>query len=155
MIDLAHIHNFLGSETPNRWVECALQNQNLLLIDHANCEKKAASTAMNLMYRYIDRKDLLKKMSQLAREELLHFEQVVNIMDERSISYDYVGPSRYAGELRKLVRTYEPWRLVDTLIVGAFVEARSCERFAKVAPLLDESLCNVLPIFIAFRKSPL
>ena len=58
-----------------------------MLIDHANCEKKAAATAMNLMYRYVDKTELLKKMSQLAREELLHFEQVVTLMQEKGIAY--------------------------------------------------------------------
>ena len=139
MVDLSPLIDFLGCETPDEWIHVAIHHQPLLLVDHANCEKKAASTAMNLMYRYIDCSELLKKMSQLAREELLHFEQVVNIMQEREIDYVYVGPSRYAGELRKLVRTYEPWRLVDTLIVGAFVEARSCERFARLAPFLEDA----------------
>ncbi len=73
---LEEIYQFLPCSTPALWVEQALENLDILLIDHAQCEKKAASTAMNLMYRYVDKPDLLKKMSQLAREELLHFEQV-------------------------------------------------------------------------------
>lgn len=123
-----------------RWIETALINQDLLLIDHANCEKKAAATAMNLMYRYVDRPDLLQKMSQLAREELLHFEQVVKIMQDKGVNYKHLSASRYASSLREHIRSHEPARLIDTLIVGAFVEARSCERFAKLAPKLDEVL---------------
>ncbi|WP_372740545.1 tRNA isopentenyl-2-thiomethyl-A-37 hydroxylase MiaE, partial [Neptunomonas sp.] len=73
---LNEIHDFLACETPSQWVEHALENQDILLIDHAHCEKKAASTAMTLMFRYVDRTDLLNKMSRLAREELIHFEQV-------------------------------------------------------------------------------
>ncbi len=134
------IDEFLLCETPDAWVKSALQHQELMLIDHANCEKKAAGTALNLMYRYVDNFELLNKMSRLAREELRHFEQVIAIMEARGISYQQITPSRYAAELRKPVRTFEPARLVDTLVVGAIIEARSCERFAKLAPHLDEEL---------------
>jgi tRNA-(ms[2]io[6]A)-hydroxylase len=138
MTDLSAIHNFLLCPTPDAWVQCALNNETILLTDHANCEKKAAATAMNLMYRYVDKGELLKKMSQLAREELLHFEQVVTLMEEKEIPYQHLSPSRYASVLRSHIRTHEPAKLIDTLIVGAFVEARSCERFAAIAPHLDE-----------------
>jgi tRNA-(ms[2]io[6]A)-hydroxylase len=135
------IYEFLHCETPDAWVERALKEPEILLIDHANCEKKAASTAMNLMYRYVDDFELLHKMSRLAREELRHFEQVIAIMEERGVAYNpNINASRYAAELRKPVRTYEPAKLVDVLIVGAIIEARSCERFAKIAPFLDEEL---------------
>jgi len=137
---MKEIQEFLLCETPDAWVERALQEPELMLVDHANCEKKAASTALNLMYRYVDDFELLNKMSRLAREELRHFEQVIGIMEERNISYPQINASRYAAELRKPVRTYEPARLIDTLIVGAIIEARSCERFAKLAPHLDDEL---------------
>ncbi|GMG88708.1 tRNA-(ms[2]io[6]A)-hydroxylase [Biformimicrobium ophioploci] len=140
MTDLSAIHAFLLCETPDSWIESALQHPEMLLVDHANCEKKAAGTALNLMFRYVDNFELLNKMSRLAREELRHFEQVIAIMERRGISYPHVGASRYAAELRKLVRSSEPARLVDTLICGAIIEARSCERFAKLAPHLDEEL---------------
>ncbi|MCA0973831.1 tRNA-(ms[2]io[6]A)-hydroxylase [Halomonas denitrificans] len=133
---------FLPCETPASWVQRALDNETLLLIDHAQCEKKAASTAMSLMYRYVDHTDLLTKMSQLAREELLHFEQVVKIMKTRGIEYRHLSASRYAEGLRELVRKDEPDRLVDILIVGALIEARSCERFARLIPHLDEELAK-------------
>jgi tRNA-(ms[2]io[6]A)-hydroxylase len=139
---LNEINNFLGCETPNAWIDFAVKHQDILLIDHAHCEKKAASTAMNLMYRYVDRSDLLKKMSRLAREELIHFEQVLELMEARGVEYCHMTPARYAGELRQHIRTHEPARLVDTLIIGAFIEARSCERFAKLAPHLDEVLAK-------------
>ncbi|KJZ05516.1 MULTISPECIES: tRNA-(ms[2]io[6]A)-hydroxylase [Halomonas] len=134
--------DFLPCATPNAWVEWALDNETLLLIDHAQCEKKAASTAMSLMYRYVDHVDLLTKMSQLAREELLHFEQVVKIMRARGIEYRHLSASRYAEGLRELVRRDEPERLVDVLIVGALIEARSCERFARLIPHLDDELAK-------------
>jgi tRNA-(ms[2]io[6]A)-hydroxylase len=134
------ILEFLLCETPDSWVEAAVAQPKLLLIDHANCEKKAASTALNLMYRYVDDYVLLNKMSRLAREELRHFEQVIAIMKRRGIVYEQLTASRYAADLRKAVRGSEPGKLIDTLIVGAIIEARSCERFAKLAPHVDEEL---------------
>jgi tRNA-(ms[2]io[6]A)-hydroxylase len=139
-VDLSAIQSFLLCPTPRAWVKWALQNPDILLIDHANCEKKAASTALNLMYRYIDHYKLLTKLSRLAREELRHFEQVIAIMRAREIDYRHVSASRYAGTLREQVRKQEPARLVDTLLVGAIIEARSCERFAALAPELDPEL---------------
>lgn len=134
------IYDFLLCETPDSWIEAAVRQPKLLLIDHANCEKKAASTALNLMYRYVDNYELLNKMSRLAREELRHFEQVIAIMKRRGIAYEQITASRYAAELRKGTRTSEPGKLIDTLIVGAIIEARSCERFARLAPHLDDEL---------------
>lgn len=136
------IHAFLPCRTPQRWIENALANQDLMLIDHAHCEKKAASTALSLMYRYVDNTDLLNKMSRLAREELRHFEQVLAIMKKRGVTYDHLTPARYAAGLRKEVRAEDPGRLVDTLVVGAIIEARSCERFAALAPHLDDKLAD-------------
>ncbi|MDX1458393.1 MAG: tRNA-(ms[2]io[6]A)-hydroxylase [Marinobacter sp.] len=136
------IHDFLPCRTPERWIENALGNQDLMLIDHAHCEKKAASTALSLMYRYVDNTELLNKMSRLAREELRHFEQVLAIMKKRGVTYDHLTPARYAAGLRQEVRSEDPGRLVDVLIVGAIIEARSCERFAALAPYLDDKLAE-------------
>jgi len=138
--DIAPIRAFLLCPTPRAWVDWALEHPDILLIDHANCEKKAASTALNLMYRYVDHHRLLTRLSKLAREELRHFEQVIAIMQARGVSYPQLSAARYAGELRKPVRSHEPARLVDTLLVGAIIEARSCERFAMLAPELDAEL---------------
>ena len=139
---LQEIHDFLPCRTPQTWIDSALANQGLLLIDHAHCEKKAASTALSLMYRYVDNTELLNKMSRLAREELRHFEQVLAIMKKRGVTYAHLSPARYAAGLREAVRTEDPGRLVDVLIVGAMIEARSCERFAALAPSLDEKLAE-------------
>ncbi|MBV0932106.1 tRNA-(ms[2]io[6]A)-hydroxylase [Marinobacterium weihaiense] len=141
---LDEIKAFLGSETPQEWLDLAARPEamHILLTDHAHCEKKAASTAMTLMFRYVDRPDLLNKMSRLAREELIHFEQVLGLMEARGLAYGHMSPARYAGGLRKDVRTSEPGRLVDVLIIGALIEARSCERFAALAPSLDDELAK-------------
>lgn len=140
MSALADIQTFLPCATPDRWIENALENQSLMLIDHANCEKKAASTALSLINRYTDNFELLNKMSRLAREEMRHFEQVIALMKRRKISYEHVSASRYAAGLRDLARKEDPSKLVDILIIGAFIEARSFERFALLAPHLDAEL---------------
>ena len=93
---VAPLREFLGCATPAAWIDWALDNPALLLIDHANCEKKAASTALNLIFRYTDFPELLHKLSRLAREELRHFEQVLKIMQQRGISYETIGAARYA-----------------------------------------------------------
>ena len=139
-IDISPITEFLYCLTPPAWVDWALANQELLLVDHANCEKKAASTALNLMYRYVGHHQLLMRLSRLAREELRHFEQVIALMKARDIAYPQLTAARYAGELHRLVRTHEPARLIDTLLLGAIIEARSCERFAALIPVLDDEL---------------
>lgn len=136
------LNDFLACETPDVWLAWALANPQTLLIDHAQCEKKAASTAMNLLYRHVDQPLLLAKMSQLAREELLHFEQVVGLMERRGVAYTHLSASRYAEGLRQHLRPNEPQRLIDILIIGALIEARSCERFARLIPYLDEELAR-------------
>ena len=136
----APIAGFLHCETPESWVSTAVRSLPELLNDHANCELKAASTALSFIYRYPERTALCDRMSRLAREELRHFEQVRRIMDDLSISYRKLSASRYASRLRECIREQEPDRLLDTLLVGALIEARSCERFAAVAPRLPNKL---------------
>ncbi|OTG81573.1 tRNA-(ms[2]io[6]A)-hydroxylase [Acinetobacter sp. ANC 4648] len=131
---------FLGCETPKAWLDEAINNLPLLMQDHANCEKKAAGTAMNLMFRYSFFTDLQVKLAQLVREEMLHYEQVLELMAKRGQEWKAVSAGRYAGVLRKEIRTYEPEALIDILVIGAFVEARSCERFYALAPLVDDEL---------------
>lgn len=139
-MNLPEIHDFLACPTPAAWVQAALVDQETLLIDHKNNEFKAASTAMALMAKYSQELDLVNFMSRLAREELVHHEQVLRIMKKRRIDLRPVSAARYASGLRKLVRNHEPQKLVDTLVVGAFIEARSCERFEALVPYLDEEL---------------
>lgn len=134
------IAGFLGCATPTVWLEEAVDRIPELLVDHAQCEKKAASSALRLMFRYPEDEELAKVMSKLAREELRHFEQVLKIMQEKGISDRKQSAARYAAELNSHIAKSEPAHLVDSLIVGAFIEARSCERFARLVPLLDDPL---------------
>ena len=149
-VDLTPVYEFLPCRTPEAWLSAAVESLPLLMIDHANCEKKAAATAMSLMHRYTDNTALLSKMSRLAREELRHFEQVLKLMTKRGIAYESVTASRYAQGLREKVRKKDPHKLVDTLIVGALIEARSCERFAALSPHVDAELSD---FYVSLLKS--
>jgi tRNA-(ms[2]io[6]A)-hydroxylase len=131
---------FLQVRTPAAWINEATRRIPELLVDHANCELKAASTALGIIYRYPERPTLVNRMSRLAREELRHFEQVRHIMDEMQIPFVRLSASRYAGKLRDSVGKGEPERRIDLLITGALIEARSCERFAALAPTLPMQL---------------
>jgi tRNA-(ms[2]io[6]A)-hydroxylase len=192
---LVPIYEFLGCETPNRWIEQAKKPSQLtaLLIDHCNCELKAAQTAILMVRKYaIDKSsshllkawakpyedfvyqqdrnahaflardnkkndmtnelvakeklansaDVMSKMVRLIKEEFHHFEQVLQIMTERGIDYSNIRAGGYAKQLIIHVRTHEPLTIIDKLIIGAFIEARSCERFAKIAPHLDDELAK-------------
>jgi tRNA-(ms[2]io[6]A)-hydroxylase len=135
-------HPLLQVPTPAGWIAQACASPNVLLIDHANCEKKAASTALSLMFAYAEDLELADKMSRLAREELRHYEQVAKLIRVLDVVPQRLAPGRYAERMRRLVAKAEPHREVDLMICGAFIEARSCERFAVLgaaigAPLAD------------------
>jgi tRNA-(ms[2]io[6]A)-hydroxylase len=130
----------LLAATPQAWVDLALQRWQDLLIDHANCEKKAASTALSLMFAYPDDRRLAQRLARLAREELRHFEQVDRLLQQLDVAPRRMAAGRYAGELRRAVANHEPQRKVDLMLTGALIEARSCERFECLAPLLPAPL---------------
>ncbi|MCP5327864.1 MAG: tRNA isopentenyl-2-thiomethyl-A-37 hydroxylase MiaE [Steroidobacteraceae bacterium] len=115
--------------TPASWVHAACERWPLLLADHANCEKKAASTAIALMFAYTDDRRLAMRLSRLAREELRHFEQVDRLMAQLEVPPQRLPAGRYAAGLRAALRSSEPARKLDQLLCGALIEARSCERF--------------------------
>lgn len=140
--EITHLQAFLACPTPPSWCEAAIKQLDTLLIDHAHCEKKAASSALSLLYRYPQHSALLKHLSSLAREELLHFEKVLQILEARGIDYQHLSPSGYAAYLHKAISRQEPQRLIDQLIVAAIIEARSCERFAALLPYLDPELAR-------------
>lgn len=138
--DLQRLHEFLQIKTPESWLNYAANHLPLLLIDHAHCERKAAATAINLMSKYPEREELIAFMSPLAREELLHFEKVIHLMQQRGISFGPLPPSDYATTLHKKVTNRDgKERLRDQLIIGAIIEARSCERFNAIIPYLEDS----------------
>lgn len=136
------INEFLACPTPDEWLRHAIGQQELLLIDHAHCEHKAAASAMALIRQHPEDEILIQRMSRLVREEMRHFEQVTKIASRRGIPFRSLAAGRYARLLRAEVRQSGSERLVDTLIVGAIIEARSCERFACIAPFLDPELAD-------------
>ncbi len=138
--DLDALLAFLPCATQQAWIEEAMKQEEILLLNHCYLEQCAARNALQLMFRCPDKPDLLIKMSKLAREELRHFEKVHELLSRRGYTYRILKPSRYAGLLNAEIRKREPGQLVDTLIVGAYIEARSCERFASLAPHVDEEL---------------
>lgn len=136
----AFAHPLLRVPTPAGWVARACASSEVLLIDHANCEKKAASTALALMFAYAEDLELTDKMSRLAREELRHYEQVAKLLKALQVVPQRLAPGRYAARLRRLVAKAEPRREVDLMVCGAFIEARSCERFAALSPVIGGAL---------------
>ena len=134
------VESILLAATPIAWVDAAVARWRELLVDHANCEKKAASTAVALIFAYPEDTELVLALSRLAREELRHFEQVQGVMTELGAPFIRQKPGRYAAGLRRELRTSEPGRKLDLLLSGALIEARSCERFELLAGRLPEPL---------------
>lgn len=128
----------LAAPTSPAWLARALAHLDEVLVDHAHCEKKAASTAVSLLFRYPERHALLPVLSALAREELAHFEQMLVLLARRGTPYGRLTPSPYATELLAAVRGDEPERLLDTLLCLALIEARSCERMKLLAEAVDD-----------------
>jgi tRNA-(ms[2]io[6]A)-hydroxylase len=123
----------LASTTAGSWLDRALADFDAILLDHAHCERKAAGTALKLLFQYPDRPFLQAPVAELAREELAHFKLVLARLETRGVAFGRQRPSAYAGRLKALVRDGEPHRLVDLLLISALIEARSCERFQLLA----------------------
>lgn len=132
--------DILLAATPAAWLTAAAARWRELLVDHANCEKKAASTALALMFAYPEDRELTLALSRLAREELRHFEQVLALMSALGVGFVRQQPGRYAQELRSTLHTAEPARKLDLLLMGALIEARSAERFRLLVPYLPRPL---------------
>ncbi len=142
--------DILQAATPRGWLECARERWRELLLDHANCEKKAASTALALMFTYPEDGQLAGELSRLAREELRHFEQVQALMRELEVPFARQRPGRYAAGLRAVLASGDPARKLDLLLTAALIEARSCERFALLAPELPAPLG---PFYASLERS--
>jgi len=134
----------LAAPTDPAWAARALADLDEILVDHAHCEKKAASSALRLLFRYPERTALLAPLSQLAREELMHFEEVLRHLDRRGIAFRHQVPSGYADGLLQAVRRDEPSRLLDLLLVHGLIEARSCERLGLLADAVEDPLLGAL-----------
>ena len=129
----------LASSTPVTWVDQASLHIEEVLVDHAHCEKKAASTAISLLFRYPHHLELQVPLARLAREELAHFETVLGHIKRLGMRFQGQKPSPYAGALLAAVRPTEPEKLIDTLLCLALIEARSCERMKLLAAHLADA----------------
>ncbi len=133
-----HLLNFLQQKTPDTWCIQASSSLKTLLIDHAHCERKAAASAIHLISKNPHHLRLIRLLSPIAREELLHFEKVLKILDNKKIKLQALSPARYGKHLNELrVKDDNQARLCDDLIIGAIIEARSCERFFALLPYLE------------------
>ena len=128
----------LASVSDPGWATRAAADIDAVLIDHAHLEKKAASTAMTLIFKYPEHVALLLPLSRLAREELEHFELVLQHLAKRGVIFQRQFPAPYAGQLRQAMRPNDPGRLLDQFLVCSVIEARSCERMRLLADHLDE-----------------
>jgi len=128
----------LHSTSPQRWLKQVAENLAEVLIDHAHCEKKAAGTAMNLLFAYVDNEELCREMTTIVNEELEHFHMVIDILKQRGIEFRRLKPSQYGRRLNDLVRKQEPQRAIDRLLVAGLIEARSCERFGLLRENLED-----------------
>lgn len=118
----------LQSPTSKDWLEQALSNLDILLLDHSHCERKAAGVALNLMFRYPSSEKLVRSLTAIAQEELAHFEQVNQWLERRSIPLQALAAPPYGAQLKAQMRRDEPERMLDALLVSALIEARSHER---------------------------
>lgn len=117
------------------WVRAACADLPTLLVDHAHCEKKAASTAIRFVFRYPDWPELVHAMSRLAREELVHFERVLKELELRGVAFRALQSANYA---QKLFEACRPQSKVDEMLACALIEARSHERFERLAAAVDD-----------------
>jgi len=138
-VSRAH-EDILSAPTPAAWVDAAVERWPELLLDHAACEKKAASTALALMFSYPEDRPLSAALARLAREELRHFERVQALLHSLGVPCERRKPGRYAAGLRAALRTTDPGRKLDLLLAAALIEARSAERFRLLAPRLPGEL---------------
>lgn len=127
-MSVATTMKILDRPTSDRWIQQALENLDTILLDHSHCEKKAASIAINMMFRYPAHRQLVKQLTAIAKEELEHYEQVNQWLDRRGIPLAPLNAPPYGGKLKAQIRHREPDRLLDSLLVSALIEARSHER---------------------------
>ena len=128
----------LKAPTDASWLAQVDEHMEEVLIDHAHCEKKAAGTAMNLIFHYVENLELCREMTEIVNEELEHFHMVIELLAKRGIRFRRLKPSQYGNRLHELVRKSEPERAVDRLLVAGLIEARSCERFQALADHVDD-----------------
>ena len=127
----------LKYKTPFSWTEAVMADFNTFLQDHAAAEKKASGMALSMLSHYPDKRRLVRAMTDLALEEMIHFKQVVKLLLERDVTLGKDTKDTYVKQLRLLFRQGKDVFLLDRLLVGAVIEARGYERFSLVAEALE------------------
>jgi len=125
--------NALKQPTQEVWVEQAIANLDIILLDHSHCERKAAGVAINFMFRYPSNTKMVRELTAIAREELEHFDLVNQWLERRHIPLAPLPPPPYGAGLKAQVRPQEPERFLDSLLVTGLIEARSHERLGLLA----------------------
>jgi len=125
--------NVLQQPTRWEWVEQAINNLDVVLLDHSHCERKAAGVALNLMFRYPSNSKMVRMLTAIAVEELQHFELVNQWLEKRGIPLSPLAPPPYGATLNKQIRKDEPLRFLDSMLVCGLIEARSHERLGLLA----------------------
>lgn len=132
---MLHLHQ----STDKGWFDRIAPHLNTVLLDHTHLEKRAASAAMNMMFRYTKHTELARALAEVVHEEMEHFTQMLDILEDRGVTYDKMEPADYAGILMKATTKQDPDALLDKLLVSSLIEARSCERFGILADRIDDS----------------
>ncbi len=138
----------LAQDTDPGWFGRIRDSLDTILVDHCHLEKRAASNALNLIFRYTGREGIPRELSEVVREEMEHFTQVLDILDARGIEFTRLPPSPYATALQAELRKNEPGAFLDKLLMAGFIEARSCERFK----ILSQGLAEDEPELAAFYR---
>lgn len=125
--------------TDPRWVDIAQKNINEILTDHAYCEQKAASAAISFIVQYPEYPELVDAMSDLAREEIEHFQMVHDQIKKRGLKLGYERKDDYVKKLRQFFKGGDRvHQLTDNLLLAAMIEARSCERFRVLSEGIED-----------------
>lgn len=123
----------LGLELPTdpRWINIAEKNIEDILVDHAYCEQKAASSCISLIISYPEKKNLVEALTPVVAEEWSHFERVLEQLKKRGYQLGFQRKDEYVEQLQKIVKKggNRNQQLVEKLLMNALIEARSCERF--------------------------
>ena len=135
---IPEVLEFLAIPTPQAWLEAACSQLDVLLLDHLHCEYKAAAFGMKMLKSYASWQAFSHKLTQLIREEVLHFEQVQTILHKRHIKYAPLPAGRYAKCLHQASKDFGATKQLDAFIIAALIEARSCERFYALAEVLED-----------------
>jgi tRNA-(ms[2]io[6]A)-hydroxylase len=131
--------NIIQQATSSAWVELAINNLDIILLDHSHCERKAAGVALNFLFRYPSCEYLVRQLTAIAKEELEHFEQVNQWLERRKIPLAHLKAPPYGAKLKAEISSQEPDRLLDSLLISALIEARSHERLGLLAQFCPET----------------